>query len=189
MKISYRNQAVLKMLSTGIMGPVAIHSQDKNELNDELLSEFGKLWKFNAASFNGNIKILSLPFAEAVIQSADKLITGDLLEKAFIESKCGTLIINDRTICYSFERTTEKVTELTFYLFQKSPRETPELKCFIYTEFDEQNLSANTHSYFAKSGVYKNDTSLSIEMCIKTLIATLNFIKYADIEVKLLPRE
>ncbi|MGS2762951.1 hypothetical protein [Sinomicrobium sp. M5D2P9] len=66
MKISYRNQTVLKMLHTGTLGPVAINSQDKNELTDELLAEFGKLWKIKAASFNKNVKVLSLPFAEAV---------------------------------------------------------------------------------------------------------------------------
>jgi hypothetical protein len=187
MKISYRNQAILKMLSTGTMGPVAIHSQDKNELTDELLGEFGKLWKINATSFNENVKILSLPFAEAVIQSAEKLTTGDLIERAFIENNCGTLIMNDRTICYTFERINEKSTVLTYYLFQKSPTEIPELKCFIYSEFDEHDFSANTQSYISKSGIYKNDVSLSIEMYIKMLIATLNFIKYADVEVKLLP--
>lgn len=187
MKISYRNQAVLKMLHTGSLGPVAINSQDKNELTDELLTEFAKLWKLNATSFNKSVKVLSLPFAEAVLQSANKLASGDLIDEAFLQNTSGTIIINDRTICYTFERFNEKQAELTYLFFQKNATDAPELRCFLYVEFDGQDSSANTQSYIAKSGIYKGDVSLSIELYTKTLIATLNFIKYADIEVKILP--
>lgn len=187
MKISYRNQAVLKMLQTGILGPVAVNSQDKDELTDELLAEFAKLWKISCAAFNKDVKVLSLPFAEAIIQSSTKLISGDLLDKAFLQNTSGTLIINDRTICYTFERIDENRTELTYYFFQKTSADVPELRCFMYLEFDGQDSSANTQSYIAKSGVYQNDRQLSVEMYTKMLVATLNFIKYADIEVKILP--
>lgn len=189
MKISYRNQAVLKMLQTNSLGPVAIHSQDKNELTDDLLSEFGKLWKLNAPSFNKNVKVLSLSFAEAVAQSGDKLTSGDLIDKAFLENTAGTLIINDRTICYSFEKINDTVTELTYFLFKKTPADAPELKSFIYMELDALDSSANTQTYFAKSGIYQGDIALSIELYTKLLVATLNFIKYADIEVKILPAQ
>lgn len=187
MKISYRNQAVLKKLNTGTLGPVAVNSQDKNELTDELLSELGKLWQINTSSFNASVKVLSLPFAEAVLQSADKLVSGDLLDKAFLENTSGTLIINGRTICYRFEKINESIFELTYFFFQKNSTDAPELRCFAYIEFDGEDSTANTQTYIAKSGIYKGDVSLSIEMYIRTLIATLNFIKYADIEVNILP--
>jgi hypothetical protein len=187
MKISYRNQAVLKMLQTNSLGPVAIHSQDKNELTDDLLSEFGKLWKINSPSFNKNVKVLSLPFAEAVQQSADKLTSGDLIDKAFLENTSGTLIINDRTICYTFEKKDNNIIELIYFLFKKTPAEVPELRSFIYMELDTLDSSANTHTYFAKSGIYQNNIALSIELYTKSLVTTLNFIKYADIQVKILP--
>ena len=187
MKISYRNQAVLKMLNTGTLGPVAIHSEDQNELTDELLSELGKLWKINVGAFNANVQVLSLTFAEAVLQSADKLASGDLLDNTFLQNTSGTLIINGRTICYTFERVSESKSELTYFFFQKNSTEAPELRCFAYIEFDGQNSLANTQTYVAKSGIYKGDVSLSIEMYMRTLIATLNFIKFADIEVKILP--
>jgi len=187
MKISYRNQAVLKMLNSGILGPIAIHSQDKNELTDELLSEFGKIWQNHSKSFNENVKVLSTPFAEAVIQSAGKLGSGDLLNEAFIQETSGTLIINDRTICFALENIDEKISKLTYFFFQKNASDAPELRCFMNVDFNNQNSSANTQTYISKSGIYKNDRILSIEIYIKLLISTLNFIKYADIEVKLLP--
>lgn len=189
MKISYRNQAVLKMLQTNSLGPVAIQSQDKNELTDDLLAEFGKLWKINASSFNKNVKVLSEPFAQAVLQSADKLTCGDLIVRAFLENAAGTLVINDRTMCYSFEKINETVTELTYFLFKKTPTEAPELRGFIYMELDALDSSANTQTYFAKSAIYQGDIALSIELYTKLLVATLNFIKYADIQVKILPAQ
>lgn len=187
MKISYRNQAVLKMLQTNSLGPLAIQSQDKNELTDDLLAEFGKLWKINSPSFNKNVKILSIPFAQAVHQSADKLTSGDLIDKAFLENSAGTLILNDRTICYSFEKKNDTINELTYFFFKKTPADAMELLSFIYMEFDASDSEANTHSYFAKSGIYQGDIALSIEVYTKLLVATLNFIKYADIQVKILP--
>jgi hypothetical protein len=57
----------------------------------------------------------------------------------------------------------------------------------MYLEFDGQDSSANIQTYIAKSGIYKGDISLSIEMYTKMLVAILNFIKYAEIEVKILP--
>jgi hypothetical protein len=185
MKISYRNQTVLKMLNTGILGPLAVNFQDKNELTDELLSKFEEIWKDYASSFNENVKILSTPFAKAVAQSADKLVSGDLLDEVFLEETSGTLIINDRTICYAFEKVNEKLSELTYYCFQKTSTEETELRCFINLEYDGEDATAQT--YIAKSHMYKDDLFSSVEAYTKTLIAILNFIKYADIEVKILP--
>lgn len=187
MKISYRNQAVLKMLQTHSLGPISIHVQDQNSLTDDLLAEFGKLWKLNSDSFNKNIKVLSMPFAQAVLESGDKLISGDLIDKAFLENTAGTIIINGRTICYSFEKINDSVTELIYFLFKKNPTEAPELRSFIYMQLDASNSSANTQTYFAKSGIYQGNLELSIEVYTKLLVATLNFIKYADIQVKMLP--
>lgn len=187
MKISYRNQPVLKMLQTKFLGPVAIQSQDEDELTDELLEEFAKLWKINSAAFNQNVKVLSLPFSQAVAQSGEKLLSGDLIQKALIENTAGTIIINDRTLCYNFEKTNDSKIELTYFLFQKTPTEAPQLRSFIYSEFNGSESPVNTHSYFAKAGIYKQDLALTIQISIQTLIATLNFIKYADIQVKILP--
>lgn len=102
MKFSYRNQPILKMLETSTPVPLALHSQDKNELSDDLLFEMGELWKIYAPLYNENIKVLSLPFSQAVPQSADKLTSGDLIDKAFLENGSGTLILNDRVFCYCF---------------------------------------------------------------------------------------
>lgn len=187
MKISYRNQSVLKMLNSGILGPVAIHSQDKNELTDELLSEFGKIWQKHSKSFDENVSVLSKTFAEALTQSAEKLGSGDLLNEVFLQNTNGTLIINDRTICYEIENIDEKLSKLTYFYFQKNSTEAPELRCFMSVDFNNKNSSAKTQTYISKSGIYNNDFELSVETYIKVLVATLNFIKYADIEVKLLP--
>ena len=187
MKISYRNQAVLKMLQSTSLGPVSVQSQDTAFLTDELLEELGKLWKINAPLFSKDVKILSLPFAQAVIESSEKLISGDLIDKAFLENTAGTLIINERTICYNFDKINDSVTELTYFLFKRNNTEAPELKSFIYLEYNSVDSSAKTHTYFAKSGLYQGNNALSIELYTKTLLATLNFIKYADIEVKFLP--
>lgn len=104
MKISYRNQAILKMLDSGILGPVAVNSDDKLKLTDELLEEFSKIWKLHFKKFNENVNILSEPFAIAVSKSSDKLTSGDLLNESFLQNTSGTLIINDRTICYSLKK-------------------------------------------------------------------------------------
>ncbi len=175
------------MLNTGILGPVAVNSQDKNELTDDLLEEFGKLWKLNSTSFNKDVKVLSIPFAEAILQSADKLSSGDLLDKALLQNASGTIIINDRTICYTIKQINEKQTELIYYFFQKNSTEAPELRCFMHLEFDVQDSSANIQTYISKSGIYNDNIALSIEIYTKMLIAILNFIKFADIEVKILP--
>lgn len=189
MKISYRNQAVLKMLHTNSLGPLAIHSHDKYDLTDDLLAEFGKLWKINAPSFNKNVKVLSLPFAQAVLQSAHKLSSGDLIEKAFLENSAGTLIIGDRTICYNIEKNPENITELTYFLFQKTPTEAPELRSFIYMELDSIDSTVNAQTYLSKSGTYKGDRALTVESYTKLLVAILNFIKYAEIQVRILPSQ
>lgn len=175
------------MLQTGIFGPIAIHSQDKNELTDDLLEEFGKIWKLNSDLFSKDVKVLSIPFAEALLQSVDKLSSGDLLDKAFLQNTSGTIIISDRTMCYTFERINEKQTNLTYYFFQKNSTESPELRCFIYLEFNGQDSSTNIQTYISKSGIYNDNINFSTELYIRILIATLNFIKFADIEVKILP--
>ena len=180
MKISYRNQAVLKMLHTGSLGPVAINSQDKNELTDELLTEFGKLWKLNATSFNKSAKVLSLPFAEAVLQSANKLASGDLIDEAFLQNTSGTIIINDRTICYSFERINEKQAELTYFLFQKNTTDAPELRCFLYVNLTDKITVKNQP--YTKSGITKTFSQLN---CTKALVRH-NFINSRH-KIKILP--
>ena len=187
MKISYRNQAVLKMLNSGILGPIAIHSQDKYELTDELLSEFGKIWQEYSKLFNENVRVLSTPFAKAVTQSADKLASGDLLKEVFLQNTSGTLIINDRTICYSFENIDGNLSNLTYFYFQKNSSDASELRCFMRINLHNEKSSANTQTYISKSGIYKESPKLSIEIYTKLLVSTLNFINYADIEVKLLP--
>lgn len=119
MKISYRNQAILKMLDSGILGPVAVNSDDKLKLTDELLEEFSKIWKLHFKKFNENVNILSEPFAIAVSKSSDKLTSGDLLNESFLQNTSGTLIINDRTICYSLKKKTTICLNLFIFYFKK----------------------------------------------------------------------
>lgn len=54
-------------------------------------------------------------------------------------------------------------------------------------EYNGKNSSANTQSYITKSGIYNQNYKLSVEIYIKVLLSILNFIKYADIEIKVLP--
>lgn len=187
MKISYRNQAILKMLDSGILGPVAVNSDDKLKLTDELLEEFSKIWKLHFKKFNENVNILSEPFAIAVSKSSDKLTSGDLLNESFLQNTSGTLIINDRTICYSLKKKDNNLSELVYFLFQKNSAKVPKLKCFMNIEYNGKNSSANTQSYITKSGIYNQNYKLSVEIYIKVLLSILNFIKYADIEIKVLP--
>jgi hypothetical protein len=54
-------------------------------------------------------------------------------------------------------------------------------------KLDASDSSAKTQTYFAKAAIYQGNRALSIEMYAKLLIATLNFIRYADIQIKNLP--
>lgn len=188
MKISYRTHPILEYLHKGNMDVLYI---PKDPAITSVLS-------FYKEEYIKKIQYLTNPFRNAIKASTEKLIKDDV----FFERKAefGTLLnfetmVGSMDVCYAIQdrETVKKVKNWAIFYFYKN---------LLVGAIYQNEVKDEAYHYFlpdvvdyAKSlSIFKdirtNDSAIIKEisnLLYTQLIAALNFIKYAEVETKVLP--
>lgn len=183
MKISYRTHPILTKLFSGHLGKVNIAPEDSGIVSDiqEAISES---WKHNCPRFYAqNIQFLTAPLCEAITNAWGKLSDPDLLREVLEGCHGGTFIRNNNASCYFIERTIKG--DYAFTLFEFSIDGNGEL---FFAGFCSHVYSPEfAPSMYGTSLIeYPKGLWHHFESNLITIITVINFLKYADVEVKYL---
>jgi len=175
MKISYRTNPIIKYLETGTTG-FKIAEIDKNNWNHDIGQRINSFLSEYKKELQGNIKIITQPFADAIDSAQKKLI--DLYNEQKIELFTG---ISTGVLCYS--RMTEiytynenKMVLLNFY------RDI--LTAYIEIYNDNRNYIFLSNSYGSAWNFKRNEI---VDLLTQSLLLTVWFIKHCEIKIKFLP--
>lgn len=177
MKISYRSRPVIDFIKAGSLDNASFFDDDYDEIM-KVRNNIKYEWEQNANLFANNIKILTKPFINAVEKAHDKLCNAKLPEY-----QSGTFIYDKYAYCYAYNTYNYTTWELVIFEFYESN--------LIYY----QSMTVDKEVVFFISGVFKkelfdntniNDTQY-IAIKADHLFSIINFIKYADIDIKIVP--
>lgn len=194
MKISYRTHPILEKLAECKLGLIGLFPEDEYiRLDDNFIKEVRENFKTFAPKFASNVELISKPFNDALILAKDKMIADDVWSG--VEYSEGTILnFVGFNLCYVIEPTgiVDEETGLViyrdmFYMFLNdvfvmyAVNNEIHSRCWCSKRLEELFERIMPNSTMA-------DRWNEAHIHYKTiLIALLNFIKYAPIEVKNLP--
>lgn len=194
MKISYRSHPIIEKLETGVLGELSITGVDRDALFKEFGNSNGKatrridflkfLWSENVAAFRENIRIISNPFIDAFFSAKEKLRTSDLIEELLSGTHCGTFIQRENVNCYiidDIEISGQRKHAVTLFIFKEFTKDKLMLM-FAGTIVSGQKVEP----VFVSSLIKEIGVQEYAEQCLELNVLLLNFIKYADVETKIL---
>ena len=174
MKISYRKNLGIKVVETGRF---ILESSNKYQ------SEYLRKTFFNAHDAFRPIKIISRNMADAIYSSADKMIKDEVWND--VGKEVGTIIMNGLTYCYFIESHNKPEHDFVVFVFAGNE--------FIaygwqHHKANERRVTVPDSSkillkYITPDGQKIWQETL-FDSLYTTLIAVINFLKYAEIEDK-----
>jgi hypothetical protein len=196
MKISYRTHPILKKLHEHKLGVVGLFVEDEYIKNDfNFIQELRENFKIFAQKFASNVELLSKPFNDTMVLAKDKMIADDLWNS--VEYSTGTILnFIGFNLCYYIEPIDkmDESTGLIFYneMFYMFLGDVLVLYALNWKGTSRAWCSKRLEDVFSR--LMPNSTKAEkwheSHLHYKTaLIALINFIKYAPIEVKNLPNK
>lgn len=184
MKINYEKYPILEKLDKGIFGVIGMSESDSKiiPMHSEALGLVRDVFKSNIPFFKKSIKLITKPLWEAMIISRTKLISSDVLME--MGSASGTYLVGDYAYCFNIESTPGK-DEWNFVFYAFAGNQLHAMKAYLPGY-------ANELFYGSSLGSNNPDPSIPeryeyVKALFSNLICLINFLKYADIEVKQLP--
>ena len=186
MKISYRTNPVIEMAEKGKLNKMSFFKIDKEVFDSPLMEMLEYTWGKYSKLFLTDIKIMTIPFLEAMAKASKKLSTVEHILN--VPKGNGMFIYRDSTVCYSIDFNNgdlEKESHFVMMIFNNDT--------LIYLCHIPRDTSVKTVKWVSEQIA---DTELMDDVVNKdylymdnaqiNLYLHLNFIKYAPIEVKFL---
>lgn len=183
MKISYRTHPILEKIESGSLGLMGILPEDMERYKQQK-EVFDIGWRA-AYKFAKDIKIMTRPFAEAVSLSLKKTLSDDLVMGLHEKESSGTVIYGDHSFCYWIFPHNGRIKQ-TYFSFTEADSNMLVLNAFMHLDVD-RNYKGTCAVYFKSLDLKDSSNNELIKMHNSLLSATLNFIKYAEIQTKNLP--
>ena len=174
MNISYRSKPAIKFIKEASLAEATIYDDDSAKIID-LRDHIKYEWGNNAYLFEDNIRLLTQPFIDAADKAHDKMVDAQLPEY-----QSGAFIYDKYTYCYAYNTygyTTWEVVLFEFYdenlIYYHSMGPTKGSRHFISDVFRNEILDTKISDF--EYIRLKNDHLFSL----------INFIKYAEIDIKI----
>jgi hypothetical protein len=181
MRISYRTHPVLSRIHDGELSRMAVPSVDNHRYKEQMVM-FDKFWELHSQSFSKNIQVITKPFLDAMTLAFPKMSDPTLCQALFDRELCGTIIKGDFSYCYHIVPSSAGGFIQTVFQFSCERGKDPMMEAFIHLNLDE-NMKGSARVYFANIGEVIQP-SAQMKRCNTILYTMLNFIKYAEIELK-----
>ena len=178
MKISYRTHPIIQFIKKRSLGKIGVFQVDHNEETQELVYTFGDYWKKYCDDFGANIQVLTKPFQDALLSSVHKLAKKDIFMST--PSSSGTIFLDNTAYCYSYSNFGES-DRMALYIFDLTKKDDPVIIGFYLTDVHPTDPSQEYTALWASKAVGGNDMAKYYD---GHLMLILNFIKYAQIETK-----
>jgi hypothetical protein len=164
------------------------YAQEDASVLDNFKAVFGATFTHNSKGFySKKIQIITAPLSEAINKAWDKIHNVDFIKEVLDGCYGGTLIKGNQSICYFIEPTTNGDYAFTIFTFDLT--DTHELFFSGFCSYVARS-DANPLMYGTSLHTYPKGLSNHFMSILFTVIATINFLKYADVEVKhLMPKE
>jgi hypothetical protein len=177
MKISYRTHPIFQKFDTGKLGVIGVYKEDEASFK-KLQPLIKETWEKYCLHFKTGVRMFSLPFYEAYRSANAKLMTIEILSET--ESCSGSFFIDKTTYCFYLKNFTGP-DEMDFVLF--------EFYDGILTTFIE---AVNGEDIFiTRKALPEKFNGLEVRNTAYgragKVFGLINFLKYADVEVKHLP--
>ncbi len=174
-KLSARNRPILQIIKSGNLKGVATTKQDLEILTPDK-NLFAYLWLKHSYKMLNDVKVLTIPFHEAVLLAKKKIVKPELF--ADIGYTAGVIMVDKMSVCYSVQDYGSVFAWFNNNLivgYAIEEREPKKLASYISSEI--------------KNSLFKDNASKSdmIGELFRELYATLGFIKYAEVETVHLP--
>jgi hypothetical protein len=149
---------------------------------------FDTAWGDSQKMFGDNIQYVTAPFTEAIGKSIKKTLHPDLIEEFYKKERAGCVLMGEASLCYYVYPMPTGFIQL-YFEFRNHNNGNLILDAFTYTQLD--NKFKGTSAVFFPARALKNSSEKELLQTRNSiLIATLNFIEYADVETKnLSPKE
>jgi hypothetical protein len=185
MKVSYRTHPILKILESKSFDTVKFFEFDKDDLYSRL-PRIKEMWRGFAPLFSTKIHYLTQPFYNAFKLAAPKLGETIGFDMVNIGEEYGTYIMpgkDKRAVCY-FILYSEGVRHLCFFMFYNDT-----LYFYGETVIKPKDTTPDPGIFWLSKALYKSQEEYIAEgsIGIAEIVTIINFIKYAEIEVKYLP--
>lgn len=201
MKISERTNPVLSLIGQKSLSELNVYSVDV--IGHELLNKMDIDFKNHVNYFDCNISYITQPFGDAIRKSFNSLIRDDVwcnigeVNGCILNLKCnlGLSFLDDVSVCYYIkgEAGEKEHTNCLFFI-----RNHNGAACFEGYRFQrngtfEANYSNyltacfKSHEVFQKYGDGSDLLNEIDDVLYSIVIAHINFIKYAEVETKILP--
>lgn len=178
MKFNYKTYPVLEKVETGKLGVVGFYPEDAKEFH-YFQPHLKEKWGTFAPFFKQKIQAVSNPFYDAMVKAGPKLgANPELFER--IKTQSGTMLMGNYSVCYSILNT-EEIFQTVYFIFIKD----------IIVGFAQEVLKENEPGHKA---VWLSKPTFNIHSVHEIeakhrewqslILLYLNFIKYAEIEVK-----
>lgn len=183
MKISYRTHPILEKLESKLLGEMACEIQDQQRYKQHM-GLFDKAWKLCAQKFASNIQIITQSFSEAIAMSIKRTLDNSLMVELYNHESAGTFIQGDFVTCYWIYPDANTIRQ-TYFNFIKHETGKLLINSFMHLSLDKQ-FRGTSAVYFSSYILNGRTDKEALKLCNSSIVATLNFIKYAEIEVKYL---
>lgn len=181
MKISYRTQPIIEKLESGRLSDMACEPIDAARYKQHI-PLFDKAWGLCSDKFNSNIQIITQPFIEAIDKSLKRTLDKSLMEELYLQEHAGTFIQGDFITCYWIYPKNDSITQ-TYFNFIKHESGKLLINSFLHFNLNKQ-FKGTSAVYFSSFILKERTEKEALKMCNSNLVATLNFIKFADVEIK-----
>lgn len=176
MKISYRTHPALKFLQDGLV-EMQVFQDDKYhfELRCNSYEKVAECFNENVSAFRKKVQYITEPFYDAITLSLKKMLSDELIEN-LANGDSGVFIYKKYVTCYNLK----DANETTIFIFYENKMifllRGSNIESRRISFFSETNYSIDHGPYY--------EYEKTIGIVTMSLIATINFIKYATVETK-----
>jgi hypothetical protein len=179
MLITNRQYPILANIKSKSFNGITCLLKDRDVFvkNKESMERF---WKSHAHKFDKRVRVISKPFVEAYQSAKDKLRTAEIID--LVDTQSGTIMYKSTTVCYDVVNTGHGISVKVIYFYGNMV--TSYYSCDDITGqgvgwMSSHIIPAEEQTKIGMGGTW---ASLVIEVTLM-----LNFLKYAQIETKMLP--
>lgn len=176
---------MLDKIDKGIFGVIGVSPKDEMFVRPPFINEFRDTFKKNIPFFKKSIRYLSEPLINAIESSRDKLLKTEMILE--IGSCSGVFLFKDIQLAYNISSVSGSDDwSFCFYMFQGDK--------FIafaaedYINGSKQKLGWASSLFVPENIELSNEDRRTLGLKqFQHLILIINFLKYADVETKILP--